>query len=207
MERYIDPNMISVPYGYLVEAFKTNLNVPTDFKILETGDIYYGDSGITDGNGKLIKITKNSIQIIADGFEAPLTGITYYKGNFYVSHLGSITMVTKTGKKTDLLVGLPSYGDHHNNRVAFGKDEKMNFGQGTATNSGVVGLDNNWVKSHPHFRDFPAKPVKVNGHIFKTKINIDFKNKIILTGAFAPFGTLTYFNEEIKKFFLEAVAY
>ena len=39
------------------------------------------------------------------------------------------------------LRGLPSRGDHHNNQLTVGPDGKLYFGQGTATNSGVVGLD------------------------------------------------------------------
>lgn len=46
------------------------------------------------------------------------------------------------GTKEDIISGLPSQGDHHNIQVIFGRDGKMYFGQGTATNSGVVGLDN-----------------------------------------------------------------
>lgn len=46
-------------------------------------------------------------------------------------------MVKADGSKQDVLTGLPSWGDHHNNRVVFGPDGYMYFGQGTATNSGV----------------------------------------------------------------------
>ncbi|MGZ4162323.1 MAG: hypothetical protein ACXVNF_16225 [Neobacillus sp.] len=67
-----------------------------------------------------------------------MTGITFYKGNIYVAHRGSITMVKPDVSKQDVLTGLPSFGDHHNNRVIFGPDGKMYFGQGTVMNSGVV---------------------------------------------------------------------
>lgn len=77
----------------------------------------------------------------------PLTGITFYKGNIYVAHRGFSTIVRLDGSKKDIISGLPSLRDHHNNRVIFGPDGKMYFGQRTATNSGVVGEDNSrWVK-------------------------------------------------------------
>ncbi len=60
-------------------------------------------------------------------------------------------MIQPDGTKEDIIEGLPSNGDHHNNRVVFGPDGKLYFGQGTATNSGVVGRDNGWVKEHPFF--------------------------------------------------------
>jgi glucose/arabinose dehydrogenase len=48
-------------------------------------------------------------------------------------------MVKADGSKQDILTALPSFSDHHNNRVIFGPDGKMYFGEGTTTNSGVVG--------------------------------------------------------------------
>jgi glucose/arabinose dehydrogenase len=198
MKRYVDPSLVMVPNGYRIEVVKTNLNVPIALEILDNGEMYYGDSGITDGNGKLVKLTPIGSEVIASGFEPPLTGITYHNGEFYVSHRGSVTKVTMDGEKVDLLVGLPSYGDHHNNRVVFGPDGKMYFGQGTATNSGVVGLDNEWVKDHSYFHDFPAKPIRVTGKNFETTSFISSK-ETRHTGAFAPFGTQTYDDEEIKS--------
>ena len=47
-----------------------------------------------------------------------------------------------SGGLRDLVTGLPSLGDHHNNQIAAGPDGKIYFGQGVATNSGVVGVDN-----------------------------------------------------------------
>jgi len=57
---------------------------------------------------------------------------------------GKISSVTGEGKVTDLVTGLPGYGDHFNNQLAPGPDGKIYFGQGAATSSGVVGLDNGY---------------------------------------------------------------
>ncbi|MDF2700688.1 MAG: repeat containing protein [Haloplasmataceae bacterium] len=199
MKRLIDPNAVNVPPGYIIEVVKTNLNVPITLEILENGEMYYGDSGINDGNGKLVKITETGFDVIAEGFEAPLTGITYHNGEFYVSHKGTVTKVTKTGEKVDLLVGLPSYGDHSNNRVTFGPDGKMYFGQGTATNSGVVGLDNGWVRDQPFFHDFAAKPISLTGQNFETQSFLETSKETVLTGAYSPFGTPSKFNELVRS--------
>jgi glucose/arabinose dehydrogenase len=47
-------------------------------------------------------------------------------------------MVKPDGSNQDVITELPSFGDHHNNRVIFGPDGKMYIGQGMVTNSGVV---------------------------------------------------------------------
>jgi hypothetical protein len=96
-----------------------------------------------------------------------LTGITFYKGNIFVA----VTMVKRDGsKEEDIINGLPSFGDHHNNRVIFGPDGKMYFGQGTVTNSGVVGEDNaRWIKEHPFCHDYPGSFISLTGKNFKTK--------------------------------------
>ncbi len=61
----------------------------------------------------------------------------------YVSHRGVISTVDPmTGLIKDIIIALPSNGDHHNNQIAFGPDGRLYFGQGTATNSCVVGMDN-----------------------------------------------------------------
>lgn len=64
--------------------------------------------------------TLEGFRKIVDGFNSPLTGINYYQGNIYVSHRGSITVIKRDGAKEDILTGLPSWGDNHNNRVVFG---------------------------------------------------------------------------------------
>jgi len=105
---------------------------------------------------KSLKYTSQDFEIIAEGFNPPLTGITYYRENIYVAHRGFITVIKRDGSKENVLEGLPSWGDHHNNKVVFGPDGKMYFGQGTATNSGVVGEDNEeWVTRYPFFSRLP----------------------------------------------------
>src|SRR5699024_18206 len=137
-----------------------NLVTPINLIITNENEMYLADAGITSGSGKVLKLTSKGFQVIADGFNPPLTGINHHEGNIYVSHRGSITIIKPNGEKVDIINGLPSWGDHHNNQVMFGSDGKMYFGQGTATNSGVVGTDNSyWVKNHPQFHDYPGEDI------------------------------------------------
>src|SRR5699024_10585318 len=162
-------------------------------------DMLVADSGVTDGNGKVLKLTKQGFQVIADGFNAPLTGITEHEGFIYVAHRRYVTVIDKHGTKTNIIEGLPSNGDHHNNRVVFGPDGKMYFGQGTAMNSGVVGKDNDWVSEHPFFHDHTGSTVMLRGENFTTNTFLDaFENRTVETGAYSPFGVKTYEGEIIN---------
>lgn len=114
------------------------LNTPINMIFTPDNQIYVADAGVTDNNGKVLKYINNTFEVIADGFNQPLTGINYLDGNVYVSHRGKITVVKPDGSKVDIIEGLPSLGDHHNNQVVFGADGKMYFGQGTAASGSIL---------------------------------------------------------------------
>lgn len=200
IKRKVNPEDIKVPNGYKVEAYAVGLTTPINMIFTPENEMYIADAGITDNNGKVLKLIGNSFQVIADGFNPPLTGINYYEGNIYVSHRGKITVVKPDGSKTDIISGLPSFGDHHNNRVVFGPDGKMYFGQGTATNSGVVGEDNkDWVVNYPFFHDYPGSGIILNGYNFKTDNFLTAAEEdAAYTGAYSPFGVHSMYGEHIK---------
>lgn len=200
MNRLINPENIRVPQGYKIEVFAKDLTTPINLIINENDEMFLADSGVTDGNGKVLKMINNSFTVIADGFNPPLTGINYHNGTIYVSHRGKITAIKPNGEKVDIIAGLPSWGDHHNNQVMFGPDCKMYFGQGTATNSGVVGLDNiSWVENHPQFHDYPGEDIMLRGQNYLTENPLT--NSQIdksCTGAYSPFGVPTSPCEKVK---------
>src|SRR5699024_12149768 len=118
----------NIEHGNSIEPIYEQLTTPINIIFTHHGDMLVADSGITDGNGKVLKLTNNGFKVIADGFNAPLTGITEHEGLIYVAHRRFITVLDPSGKKTNIIEGLPSNGDHHNNRVVFGPDGKMYFG-------------------------------------------------------------------------------
>src|SRR5947208_14698204 len=81
-------------------------------------------------------------EVVADQLNGPVTGILWHKGRLFISHRGKISVLEAPMKLRDLVTGLPSLGDHQNNGLAVGRDGRIYFGQGTATNAGVVGMDN-----------------------------------------------------------------
>jgi glucose/arabinose dehydrogenase len=108
------------------------------------------------------------------------------------------------GKKVDILSGLPSFGDHHNNRVVFGPDGKMYFGQGTATNSGVVGPDNDWVVFYPFFHDYPGEDITLNYLNFESKNLLSDTGETAYTGAYSPYGVPNTMQNEVVKGIVKA---
>lgn len=191
--RKLSPDAILLPEGYTIEVFAEGLTTPINITFTGQEEMLVADSGVTDGNGKVLKRTAQGFTVIADGFNSPLTGITEYQGDIYVAHRGYITIIKPDGTKKDIINRLPSMGDHHNNRVVFGPDNKMYFGQGTATNSGVVGKDNSWVKDHPFFHEYPGSRVRLVGQDYQTTDFLeDVEKRTVTTGAYVPFGVSTY---------------
>jgi hypothetical protein len=190
---------ISLPAGFHIDVFAQGLNSPISILFTDKGDMLIGDAGVIDGNGKVLRLNGDHFEMIAQHFNPPLTGISYLDGEIYVSHRGKITVVKPDGIKEDIITGLPSFGDHHNNQVVFGPDGKMYFGQGTATNSGVVGLDNDWTKKYPFFHDYPGSTLHLFGQNFATEDKRTASTTdYALTGAYSPFGIPNTYYEEKK---------
>ena len=189
IQRRIDPSDIYVLPGYKVEVFAQGLNTPICMVFDENGDIIIGESGEVDGNARVMRLTNDVYEVVAEGFIVPLLGVNVLNGDIYVSHKGVVSVIKPDGTRQDIITGLPSNGDYGNSKVVFGPDGKLYFGQGSATNSGVVGLDNTWVFQHPYFHDFPAEDIKLVGQNFPSYNFLSyFPNDYAFTGAFRPYG-------------------
>lgn len=187
--RYLNPQDINIERGYAIEVFAEGLDTPTSILFTDDGDMLIASSGYITGNPMVSRLKNGQFEVIADHFQVPLTGLTYRNGNIYVSHRGTISVIKKDGNSQDIITGLPSNGDYSNSRVTFGADNKMYFGLGTATNSGVVGLDNIWVYNEPLFHDSPGTYIILQGQNFKTN-NMLLKTTVedAYTGAFSAYG-------------------
>jgi glucose/arabinose dehydrogenase len=151
-----------------------------------------------DGPGKLAAI--------ASGDNPPWTGATFHDGAFLVGEGGEkqggrILRVGLDGSVRALAEGLPSIGDHHTNGPVVGPDGYIYFGQGTATNSAVVGPDNwqfGWLKRHPDFHDIPARDIKLAGKNFRSEDPRNPGGGKVSTGAYMPFGTASEPGQVVK---------
>ncbi len=156
--------------------------LPTSITFDNKNNLYIAESGFAYGGlipeHRIMKIANQSgvIPILADlNLNGPITDITFYEGKLYISHRGIISIVnSNTGLVNEIIIGLPSIGDHHNNQIAIGPDKRIYFGRGEATDDGVVGTDNfkrGWPKTS-FFYDVPAKNITFTGQNFVTSSSL-----------------------------------
>jgi len=189
--RYLNPSDIQISGEYTIEVFAQNLDSPVSMLFTETGDMIVAESGLTTGNPRVLQLINGRFEVIADGaFNSPITGINYLNSNIYVSHRGVVSIVKPDGTKQNIIAGLPSNGDYCNSGVEIGPDNKIYFGQGTATNSGVVGLDNDWVFDFPLTCDYPGDYIMLYEQNFATynMLILGGAKEVVYTGAFSAYG-------------------
>lgn len=200
-ERPVRAEDMKVPKGYRVEKVADGLTFPTGVAFDYQNRAYVVESGYSYGElwtkPRLLRLEDRAV-VAEGGKNGPWTGVDFRDGYFYVAEGGvleggAILKISSGGAVSKLVEGLPSHGDHHTNGPVFGPDGWLYFGQGTATNSGVVGEDNQqfgWLGRMPRFRDVPCRTVTLTGE------NFEAGGK--LTGAFVPFGTRTSPGQQVE---------
>lgn len=205
-----DPSAIIVESGYTIEPILTNLSVPTT-AIFDGEDMIVAESGwLGTAQPRVIgfrltpSASHTSFEVLAsNGLEGPVTGLLVDKeGKVYVSHKGKVSIIEENGKLKDVVTGLPSDGDHQNNNIVLGPDNKIYLGQGTTTNTGVVGEDNylfGWLQEKPQLHEIPCKDITLTGENFESDNPLtEDKNDKVMTGPYKPFGTKSQPGEVIK---------
>lgn len=195
-----DARAASAPSGYQAEVVVKGLIYPTSVAFGDGGEMYVAESGYVYGDAYAPTLIHRisgtgDIQRIPGDYSAPITDLLWHNGRLYISHRGKISAWDAASGLNDIVTGLPSMGDHHNNQLAIGPDGKLYFGQGTATNSGVVGIDNfmmGWLNLHPQFHDTPARSINLKGRDFLTinpfMLTSQQQPMMATTAAFQPFG-------------------
>ncbi len=210
--RKLNPADVGVPRGYRVEVVASGLTFPTGVAFDEKGVPHVVEAGYSYGEvfttPRLLRVQPNgSVTEVARGEKnGPWTGVAYANGSFFVAEGGQlqggrILRISSDGRITALVEKLPSYGDHHTNGPAIGRDGQIYFTVGVATNSGVVGEDNfqfGWLKRFPKFHDVPCRDVELAGRNFESPNVLDGGKGRAKTGAFVPFGTETKPGQVIK---------
>jgi glucose/arabinose dehydrogenase len=209
--RRTDPQAVAVPSGYRIEVVATGLTFPSGIAFDEQSRPYVVEAGYAYGEVVLVpgilRINADgSTTEIARGDNPPWNGIEYRDGAFFVAggelSPGRILRIGMDGRITVIVDGLPSTGDHHPNGPVFGPDGKLYWGEGTATNSGVVGIDNfdfGWLKRYPQFHDVPCRDVTLAGRNYTTSNPLtEAPDDRATTGAFVPFGTPTSAGQVVR---------
>lgn len=199
--RRVDPTDVALPAGYRIESVAEGLTFPTGVAFDAEGRLHVVEAGYSYGEvittPRLSRVEGDgSLTTVAEGDNPPWNGVAFHDGAFYVAggtlSGGELLRIEPDGRTTPVLQGLPSLGDHHTNGPVVGPDGWLYVGQGTATNSGVVGTDNadfGWLHRHPEFHDLACGDIVLNGTDFVTGNPLSDDGATVATGAFLPFGT------------------
>jgi glucose/arabinose dehydrogenase len=130
----------------------------------------------------------------------PITGMAVAGDEIYVAHRdaaggGMISAYRTDGSRRTVIGQLPAVGDFGLTDLTFHPtNNRLYFGIGAATNSGVVGIDNwqaGWSRKYPTVSDSPAVKLKLLGFRFDTRNpsgGLLGGDDIAVTAPFQPFG-------------------
>ncbi len=208
--RAFDPTHVLVPEGYAVEVVATGLNGPVHCCFDDNGDAYVTESGHKiDSKPRVVKVdtTTGATETF---FELPferwrktgaVTGACWYGGSLYLMNTDTLSRIGPDGHLEEIVTDLPGRGDHQSNYPVVGPDGKIYFGQGSATNTAVVGADNfayEWLRYFPDVHDRPGQDVVLAGRNYESPNVLGRITETVRTGAYVPFGTETTPGQVIK---------
>jgi glucose/arabinose dehydrogenase len=201
---------VALPPGYRIEAVATGLTFPTGVAFDAQGRAHVVEAGYSYGEvwtvPRLLRIEPGGgLTEVARGRNPPWNGLHFHDGDFFVAEGGHreggrILRIAPGGTISVLAEGLPSLGDHHTNGPLVSPDGWVYYGQGTATNSGVVGVDNfgfGWLPRNPEVHDIPCRDIVLRGVNYNTRNPLPGASGRVNTGAFVPFGTPTEAGQRI----------
>jgi glucose/arabinose dehydrogenase len=214
-----NPAAITLPDGYKIEVLAKDLTAGTAMSVGPDGAIYVVESGsglggsnptyfpvralkIDPTNGSATQLNKQDLQVPALGILAGADG------KVYVNDRERLVRLESDGAVTPLLTNLPSWG-HGNDHMVWGTDGKIWFTQGSVTNSGVMGLDNQspaqgavdqrGFQFRPQAHDIPCQDVTLSGQNFETDDPRPGRSgQKASTGAYLPYGTASTPGQVVK---------
>jgi glucose/arabinose dehydrogenase len=204
------PEDILLPEGYVAEVVASGFNTPVHCSFDEEGYCYVIESGHKiDAVPRILKVDPQTgawetfYTLPEDKWikGAAVTGACWHKGVLYVMNTDTLMRIGPDKQAEEIVTGLAGRGDHQSNHPIVGPDEKIYFGQGCATNCGVVGADNfgfEWLTKSPEVSDVPAKDVTLAGRNYTARNVLGNILETVETGAYVPFGTPTHPGQVIK---------
>lgn len=208
--RNYKPEDILLPEGYVAEVVASGFNAPDHCCFDEEGYCYVVESGHKiDDPPRVLKVDPR-LGSWETFFTLPqerwvksgaMSGVCWHDGYLYVMNTDSLLRIGPNGEWAEILSGLAGRGDHPAGPPVIGSDNKIYFGQGCATNCGVVGADNfgfEWLPKFPEVCDVPARDIKLAGRNYEARNVLEDIRETVQTGAFVPFGTPTHPGQIIK---------
>jgi glucose/arabinose dehydrogenase len=211
----IDRQYVEYPAGYEFRRYIAGLNAPIAFDFDVDGNIIIVEGGLGNNRPSIIGFRPDGTKFVifplapsgpltlgSESFEVygPVGGLACYHGKVYLSHrdkdgFGVITAFDYYGGHRTVVSGLPARGENGVTQLAVDpKSGLLYFGVGTATNSGVVGLDDaeiGWLGDYPKVCDnLGLDKVRTYGAKFNTPDPFAtwFMPDIAVTGPFQPFN-------------------
>ncbi|EDS77435.1 conserved hypothetical protein [Clostridium botulinum C str. Eklund] len=168
--------------NYKIDIREDNINVnmqykgikhATDFTLDNKKNFYIAYKNkiqLIDRQGKSFDILKNK--------NLNINSIEFYNGNLYFSSDSSVYNYDLHNKRlTEIIKNIPNFGDYNKSLIKINKDF-LYVTIGAATNSGVVGEDNNWIKNYPFGHDISPYKITLKGNNYSGN-----------TGGFLNYGT------------------
>ena len=203
-QRHVDARAIELRQGYAIEALATGLNYPTSIAWDGDGHVLVAESAVPFG-----QTTETEIRVVRLSDQGPpetvlgrlphlVNDIAVHEGVLYVSLQGRIA-IAESSRLRDVITGLPSWGLHENNALAFGPDERLYFGQGSTSNAGVIdayAIERLQRNNRLGERDIPGRDVVLTGANYDSG---DLAGRDVRrTGAFVPWGRETTAGERVE---------
>jgi LPXTG-motif cell wall-anchored protein len=172
------------------------------------GNAYAGLANF--GYSQVVRIAPDGTQTVLlneqqGQIRCSINGITYHNGKLYIPVMEQIHEFDLASRTDKVILDNLPWGDHYVDRVVFGPDGKGYFGIGTATNAGVVGVDDEgccWkLADFPDKREILPYDVTLTGVNFSgddCTITEEGQTLAASAGALVPFGQTTTTGQVIR---------
>lgn len=200
-DRRYEPADVLLPEGFVAEAVVTGLTAPVHMSFGPDGRCFVFECGhktTTPPRIYEVDLETGAKQLLHEEPEdrwflsGALTGGVWHDGALYFCNTDRLSRLDADGSVTDVVTGLPGRGDHQANHPLVGPDGYLYWGQGCATNLGVVGADNfafEWLAKFPADHDVPAEDITLTGRNFRYRNVLGKLDEWVECGAYLPFGT------------------
>ena len=214
MQHPIDRAFVTGPKDCTVVPYIRGLDGPTAIAWDTDGSILIAEGGNYDDEPQIIGFKSDGSRFTVYPYGrrmfvdigkprftmyGPIGGMAVHNGLIYVSHrdengFGVISALDRTGGHTTIAAKLNARGDYAITDLAIGMKDRprLYFGLGSATNSGVVGIDNwSWVRENPEVHDLPWPRLHLLGYRFDSPnpfSGLFGPGDIAVTAPFQPFN-------------------